>query len=390
MSDPATSKQTETAAVPAARPAHSLALDGWRAVACLLVLFYHTGFTLRCGPCVVWGFTGVHLFFILSGYLLFRPFYKSMRTDTSFGFRRFYLRRLLRIYPAYLVALGAFVAARYASGLHSPSVHDLISHLLFAFNSADQREFFGINVAFWTLAIEAQFYVLLPLLTLVVYRLCKRQAIVAMFATATLFLLLGLSSRALELSRTTGADFTNQPAVRFHTVFSFLDLFAGGMFIAALEALGTCSKMRRWQTSWGLLAAGISLFLLANAWCTHAGDGDWMLVNNFFFLWGFPPLLCAGLGIIFHEIIRAGSLLAPLLANKVVAYIGEISYSVYLLHILVQIPMFKALPLTSVRSYELRTFLWGCISLGPTLLVAALLYHFVEQPFLNLSARIKS
>ena len=148
-----------------------------------------------------------------------------MRADTPFGFQRFYLRRLLRIYPAYLLALVAFTALRYASRLHPPSAHDMITHLLFAFNSADLREFFGINIAFWTLAIEAQFYVLLPLLTFLVYHVVGRRAVPAMFATAALFLCLGVGARVLELLRTTGPGFTNEPAIRFHTIFSFLDFF---------------------------------------------------------------------------------------------------------------------------------------------------------------------
>ena len=373
----------------AARPIRSLALDGWRAVACLLVLFHHTGFWLRCGPVAVWGFTGVHLFFVLSGYLLFRPFGQIMRMDAPFGFKRFYLRRLLRIYPAYLLALVAFTAVRYASRLHPPSVHDMVTHLLFAFNSADQREFFGINAAFWTLAIEAQFYLLLPLLAFLVYRALGRRAVPAMFATAALFLFVGVSARALELLHTTGPGFTNEPAVRFHTIFSFLDLFAAGMFVAAFEGLGPPSKPLGRATGWSLLAVGASLFLLANRWCSLAGAGDWMLVNDFAFDWGFPPLLCLGLAVILYTVVRSEDFLARTLANPTLVKIGRISYSVYLFHILVQLPMFKLLPLGGVHDYALRTFCWGLISLGPTLLVATVTYRLAEAPFLQRAAGLR-
>ena len=375
--------------IPIRRPNHSLALDGWRAIACLLVLFYHTGFSLQYGPFTVWGFTGVHLFFVLSGYLLFRPFGKVMRIDAPFGFGRFYLRRLLRIYPAYLLALAVFTAAHFAAKLHPPSMHELLMHLLLAFNSADPREFFGINVAFWTLAIEAQFYVLLPVLAFAVYRLLGRRSTSSMFATAVLFLCLGLAARGWELLHTTGTGFTNDPVIRYHTVFSFLDFFAGGMFIAALEAAGLPSEVLGRRATWGLLAGGVGLFLLANGWCTSVA-GDWMLVNDFFFLWGFPPLLIAGLTAILFVVLRANGFLTALLASRPMVYIGKISYSVYLFHILVQIPIFKLLPLEGVRDYGLRTFLWGCVSLVPTLLLSAVVYRFVEQPFLNMAARLKS
>lgn len=381
-----TTKQIGAGALPATPSSHFVALDGWRAVACLLVLFHHTGFMLHCGPLTIWGFTGVHLFFVLSGYLLFRPFYQVMQADLPFRFKRFYLRRLLRIYPAYLLALAAFTAVRYATKLHPPSLYELVTHLLFAFNSADQREFFGINVAFWTLAIEAQFYVLLPLLTLSVYRLCRRRATVAMFATAALFLWLGLSMRAFELMHTTGHGFTNEPAVRFHTVFSFLDLFAAGMFVAALDK--TFIRALSTITQWGLLALGASLFLLANAWCTRNGKGDWMLVNDFAFLWGFPLVLCAGLATILFTVVRSKNRLAAVLSNPGLVYVGKISYSVYLFHILVQLPLLKLVPLAGVHDYALRTFCWGLISVVPTLLVAALTYYLVEAPFLRLAERL--
>ena len=374
---------------PAVRPIRSLALDGWRAVACLLVLFHHTGFWLHCGPIVIWGFTGVHLFFVLSGYLLFRPFGKVMRMDTPFRLKRFYLRRLLRIYPAYLLALVAFTAVRYVSCLHPPSLHDLATHLLFAFNSANQREFFGINAAFWTLAIEAQFYLLLPFLTFLVYRALGRRAIPAMFATAALFLLVGVTARALEVLQTTGPGFTNEPAIRFHTVFSFLDLFAGGMFVAAFDVRDHPSKTLGWAAGWGLLAVGTSLFLLANRWCTLAGAGDWMLVNNSAFLCGFAPLLCLGLTMILYVVVRSEGFLTSILANRAFVNVGKVSYSVYLFHILVQLPMFPLLPLTAVHDYALRTFCWGLISLGPTLLVATVTYRLAEAPFLRLAAGLR-
>ena len=375
---------------PTARPIRSLALDGWRAVACLLVLFHHTGFWLHWGPVAVWGFTGVHFFFVLSGYLLFRPFGKMMRADEPFGFKRFYLRRFLRIYPAYLLALLAYSAVRFASRLHPPSAHDFLTHLLLAFNSTDPREFFGINVAFWTLAIEAQFYVLLPLLVFVVYRVSGRRTVPAMFAAATLFLCLGLGARAWELLHTTGPSSGGESAIRFHTVFSFLDFFAAGMFVAAFEAASAPAKtLARWPAG-TLLAGGTALFLSANRWCSLAGNGDWMLVNDSVFLWAFPPLLCAGLAMILYTVVRSEGFVTAALANPVLVYIGKISYSVYLFHILVQLPIFKLLPLTWVHDYTLRTFCWGLISAVPTLAVATVTFRLVEAPFLRLAGRLRA
>ena len=77
-------------------------LDMWRGVACLMVFAFHTGASFRWPPLAFYGNSGVHLFFVLSGYLIFQPFLKSMggsKPMPSIG--RFYARRFLRIYPPY-------------------------------------------------------------------------------------------------------------------------------------------------------------------------------------------------------------------------------------------------------------------------------------------------
>src|SRR5687767_2866467 len=115
----------------AIRSDRATALDGWRAVACLLVLFTHTGFTLGYHPVLVWGFTGVHLFFVLSGYLLFTPFCKAIIDRNPLpDFGWFYLRRWLRIYPPYFLALVVFTVLRYVSNSHPPTGFSFLSHAL--------------------------------------------------------------------------------------------------------------------------------------------------------------------------------------------------------------------------------------------------------------------
>jgi peptidoglycan/LPS O-acetylase OafA/YrhL len=385
-----TSRQTENTPPPVV-PARqrSLALDGWRAVACLLVLFHHTGFFLGHRPIVVWGFTGVHLFFVLSGYLLYRPLCKAMLAGAPFDVRDFYIRRLLRIYPAYLLALAAFTVARYVTRNHPPSAYDLLTHLVFAYDSYDVRRFFGIAAVFWTLAIEAQFYVILPLISILVYRAAGRHARVAIAATPFLLFVVGLISRAIELHYTTGSTATDDAAIRFHRVFSFLDLFACGMVVAALELLTTARQSLRSSTGSLLAVAGLAMFLAANAWCSLANKGEWMMANDFRLALLFPPLLCGGLALVLHTVIRSESPLSRWLAVRPLVFLGEISYGIYLFHVLVQLLCVDLFSLSWVASYTWRTFLWGLISLFPTVLVAAVCYRLVEEPCLRVSLRYK-
>src|SRR5882724_10656327 len=140
------------------------ALDGLRAIAALMVVFYHCGVELRLPPFVIPGYSGVHLFFVLSGYLISRPFWARLVSGQPLpSWRKYGARRFVRIYPTYFVALVVFIAMRFAGHLHTPTFADVLLHALLVFNWGDAAQFFVINIAMWTLAIEAQFYVILPI-----------------------------------------------------------------------------------------------------------------------------------------------------------------------------------------------------------------------------------
>ena len=378
------------AAPPVKLQKHVQALDGWRAVACIMVLYHHTGFFLHFGPLYVWGSTGVHLFFALSGYLLFRPFCKAMLKDAPFEFKNFYARRILRIYPAYLLALVVYLSVRYATGSRLPSNHNLLMHLLMLFNSSDPHEFFAINGAFWTLAIEAQFYALLPLLAFMVYRLVQRRPEIAMFGTAALFACIGLISRGVELYHTTGPGMIDPLVVRYHSVFSFLDFFSYGMVVTAFESTVMRSrKLERWPVT-GLLLAGLMLFLAANGWCAQATGGDLLQANSFWCLWLAPLVLCSGIAAILMVVVRSDGLLTSFLVTRPMVYVGRISYSVYLFHFLVESFIFRRFPLHDVSNYTLRTFCYGSLALAPTLLLASVTYYLVEAPCMRIGDRFRS
>jgi peptidoglycan/LPS O-acetylase OafA/YrhL len=85
-------------------------LDAYRALACLLVFFYHSALNLQAGKIVFFGYNGVHLFFVLSGYLLGGKLLERLSGGDRWWTIFVYLRhRFLRIYPAYFVCLCVFV-----------------------------------------------------------------------------------------------------------------------------------------------------------------------------------------------------------------------------------------------------------------------------------------
>src|SRR5436305_14131488 len=160
-------------------------LDGVRAIAILMVIVFHinriTGDSLwnqvanplASSVATAVG-TGVTLFFVLSGFLLFMPFAKALLFDTPWPLARvFYFRRVLRIMPGYYVSLFLLILFMHPEYLQRDHLKDLLLFLTF-FMDSSQSTFRQLNGPFWTLATEWQFYMLLPLIALGIALLMRR------------------------------------------------------------------------------------------------------------------------------------------------------------------------------------------------------------------------
>lgn len=138
---------------------HFGGLDGLRAIAAVMVVAFHYG-----GAKWAWlsGWSGVHMFFVLSGFLITTLALREEERRGSLSLPDFYLRRLFRIVPVYLVVVGLLVlqvvyVAQYAN---SPLAEDM-KYLLTFTNEYAPNQFF---VQSWTLGIEQKFYLFWPLL----------------------------------------------------------------------------------------------------------------------------------------------------------------------------------------------------------------------------------
>jgi|GEM_PF-3947593 len=174
------------------------ALDGLRAVAALMVILSHA-WTFVPGTVqpghnpldypLYYTRSGVQLFYVLSGFLLFLPYAQWL-----FGLRPrpatllFYKRRILRVGPAYWVSLVILVLAAPLTGA---AIKDMAIHLVFLSNIS-WKTVFSINGVYWTMAIEVQFYVMLALIAWAMYALAKKAGL--KWASFWVFCVLGVIS----------------------------------------------------------------------------------------------------------------------------------------------------------------------------------------------------
>ncbi|MEO9117055.1 MAG: acyltransferase, partial [Gemmatimonadaceae bacterium] len=164
------------------RQKHLPALDGLRAVAVFIVIAYHADITKGIPADL-----GVTLFFVLSGFLITWLLLREFDESGTISIRRFYVRRTLRIFPAYYVfavisfALDTVLGKRWTIGLITVTFTYLVNY----YNALFGHPTTSVAHA-WSLAVEEQFYLLWPLVCLA---LLKRSRATATTAVACMVLL---------------------------------------------------------------------------------------------------------------------------------------------------------------------------------------------------------
>jgi peptidoglycan/LPS O-acetylase OafA/YrhL len=368
-------------------------LDGLRATACLLVFLYHlrwharpgadTPLSLQIGawnlePILTRADIGVGIFFVLSGLLLSLPYWRTILNGREWpDYGAFVWRRACRIVPAYYAVLAVVYLLRSGTYTFHGGV-DLLLHAAFMHNFADYS-YLSVLGPLWTIGIEFQFYLLLPLIMRGVAWLCRKGggvfALVALIA-ATWALDVAVSSALTTLAPAIPdrilAD--SDSLVAGGTVFSCLKLFAFG--IAAAFAV------IRWRWSPGaadgLVVASLSGLI---ALMCVGSEGGWRM--NGPTGWPLNALVLAMLA----ASLACSGLCARIFSARWLVFAGTISYGIYLWHELVLRAVFGGTLRHSLGGWSL--FLaGGAISLAVTTLIATLSWRWIERDALRLPCPI--
>lgn len=400
------------------------ALDGVRGVALFLVVWSHIGTRLEAYgahlPGVVttltaFSFCGVDLFFVLSGFLLFLPYARAILGHAPWpSTRRFFARRMRRILPAYYAVLAAILALLALAQTHAvaPGGYPLTPgtvfqslFLLYDFTPRAYATLFFMDGPLWSLTVEWQFYLVLPLLGLGLARFCRGGN-----RARRLFLglsMLGLVSLGIRLVATR-SHYALAPAslgmpspwtIPYALVFGIngksLDVFALGMLAATIYVLRDPAAMPRTTRTRLLLGAtgllGVLGLALCVPWAARSGKltgamtnasivfprdpaqwpwavwGDWALGLGF---------ACLLLAVLFIPTVGRLLAVAPL------RFLGRVSYSIYVWHLLLLnlLParLFPAMLPAPLMGWLEVLILWGLV-----IAWGAACYFQIERPFLR-------
>ncbi len=321
------------------------------------------------------GFVGVDVFFVISGFLITSIIKQEIQTTGTFDIKKFYGRRLRRLFPAMILVL--FLTAFFAALVFSPTYLSRFGGALSSAIASSsniyfwlESDYFDVSSKFkpllhtWSLGVEEQFYFIWPFLLLILMKITRRLLPTVLFFVGIISLYLNVIFGDGEVAWITSHYPTLAKWIEDGkaTVFFLLPFRVFEFVIGALIVWLIHYKVHQWVYDFFLLSG---LVLIGYAMYTYT---DKLIFPSFY---GIIPTLGAAL------VIYAGhaSRFSILLANKTTVGLGLISYSLYLIH----------WPIIVFWNY-LYEGIGSIDAIGifiASIFLAVVSYLYVEQPFRN-------
>jgi peptidoglycan/LPS O-acetylase OafA/YrhL len=346
-------------------------LDGLRAIAIFMVLLPHFGINrilMHCGMRIE-SETGVHIFFVLSGFLITTRLIKENVRTGTISLKHFYIKRILRIVPlAYLFLLVIIVIGSFYERLMIPR-SDLVYSFLFLKNLPISNQ--PLTAHLWTLSVEEQFYIVLPLL---MFLSAKRYYIFA--------LLIVIFVPLISISAYNNIGFhSNNHALGVAVKLIMYSFWKGPTIILIGSVFSILVFKGIIPTDPNKKSYFLSFFLLLVA----------ILINteNFILYNKYTSEYLSAIIIAYVIIlnIQSENLLSKILSSRILVKIGIWSYSMYMWQ-QIFIGNFFWIPwLRGLNTYPLLIII--LLKLSFLFPIAYLSYRFFETPFLKLKAKIK-
>jgi peptidoglycan/LPS O-acetylase OafA/YrhL len=349
-------------------------LDILRCIALLLVMIHHarvSSFFARVG------WTGVDLFFVLSGFLISGLLFSEWQRCHSIDFKKFLIRRGLKIYPAFYSYLLLTAITSYG-WFHSVSTSNRYLHEVFFVQNYEP----GIWDHTWSLAVEEHFYICLPVFLLVLVRLAPGRE--------DPFRVLPWTSLAIAtmcVAFRAGSIYIGMP--NFHMVYTAtherMDSLFFGVLLGYLYHFRPLVLQRRMQPTANRLAmAAVSAGLLCLAYFLPRENRFFALFGYSFLYLGFGGVLLLALYV--RDVLPGGLSGLAARVGAGLAFVGMYSYSIYLWHG----PCGAWLPGLLRRTVGFPTGPIGrfAVYFGGSLIVGISMSRVIEYPVLRLRDRL--
>jgi peptidoglycan/LPS O-acetylase OafA/YrhL len=357
---------------------HKPGLDTLRAIAIAWVMLFHSFLVGGLGPQFGWlsryGWMGVDIFFVLSGFLIGSQLFKPLAAGATVSLPEFYRRRAYRILPAFAVVLAAYALVPFLR--EAPGMEPWWKFAGFFMNLSID---YGANQAFshaWSLCVEEHFYLVFPLLALALSRRISLRG----FAALCIGLVLGgIALRTGVWLHDAAAEAAGAPQRNwfvediYYPTWNRLD----GLLVGVVLAAARLFRPRWWQAAQvhaNLALLGGIATLVLSFWLFRDRPG--LLGNSIGW-----PVLSAGLG----SLVFAGAADRGLLSRRIpgMAWLATVSYSLYLSH---KIAFHFVSTTWDAQLHDQGVLAFTCYA-AAALAVGAGLHYGIERPFLRLRER---
>jgi len=352
-------------------------LDGLRFIAFLLVFIHHAPAPDQ--PAVnfihTFGWIGVDLFFALSAFLFVKLLSKEFHRTGTISAKKFYIRRGLRIWPLYymfcivmMLPIDFFGPVNFVSS-RAVGLFTFTDNILTAHSSYNPIH---ITAHLWTISYEEQFYLVIPVLLLFLFRSSRARVVTCLSASAAVLVV--VRAVLIHLLKTPHPAIWVLPVTHFESIILGIVVGLGGfdMLFSRIPAI---------------LVLTSSLF---SGWLmTQLGPIEeirWNLMITY-------PLIGLSTSLIVYFVFRTGK--APWmkwLSFGPLVYLGKISYGLYVYHLLGFFLGFQLLerqPLLQSGLLHSRYVAFCLTSLSITIAISSASYLLIEKPFLRLKKRFE-
>jgi peptidoglycan/LPS O-acetylase OafA/YrhL len=355
-------------------------LDLLRAVAIVWVMLFHSSIAGGLGPNWSWasrfGWMGVDLFFVLSGFLIGGQVLGPLARGERLSYTDFYLRRAFRILPAYWVVVLLYWAW---PGFHEANgIEPAWKFLTFIVNlSIDYAQHATFSHA-WSLCVEEHFYWIFPVLAVAMLRQPSARRFGVLCA---LLVVGGIALRAAIWRHDMLVDPTMQRVWfiedLYYPTWTRLDGLLCGVALAALKAFRPALWQRARRSANSSLAAGLATLALT-FWLFENRAG--LLANTLGW-----PVLSVAFGLLVFSAAERDSIIGRI-DLRAAGWIATISYSVYLVHK----SSYHVVKNAWGASLETQGVLAFAVYATTAILAGAALHYTIERPFLNLRRRLST